>query len=152
MTTDLRRTLLAATAVLAIGFVPAVTVAGSATAAPHPTPAPGKTPVPADYDARHDPATAGLLDATATLLAAKPPAAVSSMRAALGLQGIVDMDALTGTPGRWPSWTASSPGRPGSRPCGSPATTSRRTPTCSGSTRPRSSSAVTMWTSRAPTT
>ncbi|GAA2631572.1 M36 family metallopeptidase [Paractinoplanes durhamensis] len=98
MTTDLRRTLLAATAVLAIGFVPAVTVAGSATAAPHPTPAPGKTPVPADYDARHDPATAGLLDATATLLAAKPPAAVSSMRAALGLQGIVDMDALTGTP------------------------------------------------------
>ncbi|MET3425357.1 hypothetical protein BJ973_004569 [Actinoplanes tereljensis] len=96
MKTDLRRTLLAGVSVLAVGLVPAATGTGPATAAPA---APHRvTPAPDNYDARHDPATAGALSSRATLLAAKPSAAVSGMRAALGQQGIVDIDALTGTP------------------------------------------------------
>jgi hypothetical protein len=101
--TDLRRTLIAGGAVLVVGFVPAVTDAGPATAAPaapaalHSTRA-AATTAPGNYDARHDPADAGLLDTRAAMLAAKPSTAVSGMRASLGEQGIVDVDPLTGTP------------------------------------------------------
>jgi extracellular elastinolytic metalloproteinase len=103
--TSLRRTLVAGGAVLVVGIVPAATVAGPATAAPahapaapHSTRAAGATAAPGDYDARDDSAVTGMLDTKAAMLAAKPSAAVSSIRAALGEQGIVDMDPLTGTP------------------------------------------------------
>jgi extracellular elastinolytic metalloproteinase len=99
--TQLRRTLVASGAILAVAFVPAVTDAGSATAAPaapHSNRPATATAAPGNYDARHDPATAGMLDTRAAMLAAKPTRAVSSMRAALGEQGILDIDPLTGTP------------------------------------------------------
>jgi extracellular elastinolytic metalloproteinase len=103
--TNFRRTLLAGGAVLAVGIVPAAISAGPATAAPAPAPAArhstraaGATATSDNYDARHDPAVTGMLDAKAAMLAAKPSAAVSNMRAALGEQGIVDVDPLTGTP------------------------------------------------------
>jgi hypothetical protein len=92
--TQLRRTLVAGGAVLAVALFPAVTVAGSATAAPAvPHPRPGApTAAPGDYDARRDPAVA--LDRTL----ARPTAAAGRLRASLGEQGIVDIDPLTGTP------------------------------------------------------
>jgi extracellular elastinolytic metalloproteinase len=99
--TSIRRTLVAGGAVLAVGIGPAVTGAGPATAAPVIPPstrAAGPAAAVPNYDARHDPALTGPLDTKAALLAARPPAAVSGMRAALGTQGIVDVDPLTGTP------------------------------------------------------
>jgi extracellular elastinolytic metalloproteinase len=103
--TSFRRTLLAGGAVLAVGIVPAAISAGPATAAPafapaapHTTRTAGADAAPENYDARHDSPVTGMLDVKAAMLAAKPSAAVSSMRAALGQQGIVDVDPLTGTP------------------------------------------------------
>jgi hypothetical protein len=95
--TNLARRLLGAGAALAVGIVPAVISAAPAMAAPHPSRA-AASAAKGNYDARHDPGITGALDAAATMLAAKPSAAVSNMRAALGDQGIVDVDPLTGTP------------------------------------------------------
>ena len=90
---------------MAVGMVPATAQAGPATAvpalapaAPHSTRTAEATAAPDNYDARHDPAVSGLLDTRAAMLAAKPSAAVAGIRAALGQQGIVDLDPLTGTP------------------------------------------------------
>jgi extracellular elastinolytic metalloproteinase len=103
--TNFRRTLLAGGAVLAVGIVPAAISAGPATAAPafapaapHSTRTAGADAAPENYDARRDSAVTGMLDVKSAMLAAKPSAAVSSMRAALGQQGIVDVNPLTGTP------------------------------------------------------
>ncbi len=104
MKTNLRRTLVAGGAAIAVGVVPAA-LSAPATAAPalaptaqHSARAAASTSAPANYDARHDPAVAGLLATRATTLAAKPSAAVSTMRSQLGELGIVDLDPLTGTP------------------------------------------------------
>ena len=97
MKKTIRRTLVAGGAVLAVGIGPA-TVATAAPVAPHPTRAAGTTAAPANYDARRDPALTGGLQTKSALLAAKPSAAVSDLRATLGVQGIVDVDPLTGTP------------------------------------------------------
>ncbi len=101
MKTNLRRTLVAGGTALVVGIVPAAIDAGAATAAPAApmsTRPAGANAAPGNYDARHDPAVTGMLATKAALQAAKPPASVSSIRATLGDQGIVDMDPLTGTP------------------------------------------------------
>jgi extracellular elastinolytic metalloproteinase len=92
--TPLGRTLVAGGLALAVGIFPATIGTRPAVAAPQKT----RTAAPQDYDARRDPAVRDQLDTKAALLAAHPPAALSSLRNALGRLGIVDIDPLTGTP------------------------------------------------------
>src|SRR4051794_10779989 len=93
-TTGTRRALgIAAGASLCLALLPG---AGAAAAKPTVTPRAVKEHV-ANYDARKDGPARSVLAARSALAAAKPKAGVKNLRDELGLQGIVDMDALTGT-------------------------------------------------------
>jgi len=92
--TGTRRALgIAAGASLCLALLPG---AGAAAAKPTATPRAVKEHV-ANYDARKDGPARSVLAARSALAAAKPKAGVKNLRDELGLQGIVDMDALTGT-------------------------------------------------------
>src|SRR5215470_8350194 len=86
---------LSAVVALAVAALPAAT----AQAGPHP-----HTPSRSDlhdrtayHDSRTDPASARILQARAVQLAVNPKAGVKALRKQLGMQGIVNLDPLTGT-------------------------------------------------------
>jgi extracellular elastinolytic metalloproteinase len=70
--------------------------ADALTTSPTPQPHPGKETV-GNFDAREDGPARQVLTARSAMAAAKPRAGVKDLRQQLGVQGIVDMDALTGT-------------------------------------------------------
>ena len=90
---------IAAGATLCLALLP-----GAAGAASKPTPQPGAKPgakeAVSNYDARTDGPARTVLAARSAAIAANPKPGVKALRAQLGMQGIVDVDALTGTPRR----------------------------------------------------
>jgi extracellular elastinolytic metalloproteinase len=97
--TRARRTLaVSAGALLCLSLLPG---AGIANAATKPNPAPGKAKEAlTNYDSRRDGVARQVLQARGARAAASPSTGVKTLRQELGMQGIVDVDALTGTPRR----------------------------------------------------
>jgi Zn-dependent metalloprotease len=75
--------------------------AGVANAAAKPTPTPGQAKEElTNYDSRRDGPARKVLEIRSARAAASPSTGVKNLRQELGMQGIVDVDALTGTPRR----------------------------------------------------
>jgi len=85
-------------ALLCLSMLPG---AGVAQAATKPTIKPGQAKEAlANYDARKDGPARKVLETRSAVAAARPSTGVKNLRQELGMQGIVDVDALTGTPRR----------------------------------------------------
>jgi len=85
---------------LCLGLLPAAGVASAAEPRNPPATSTGSGEKVDNYDARRDGPARKVLAARSAVIAARPSPGVKALRKALGMQGIVDVDALTGTPRR----------------------------------------------------